>query len=115
MIAFQTVVADVVEALTAAGIKATADAADVRFPGVWVGGVSADVVTLGGGYEYAVDLYLVDQRDGGLRTYGALDDLATQVESVFDLADDRALDVTSVNLPSAPMAPAYRFPITIIH
>ena len=114
MIDFKGAVLEVVDALTGAGIKATAEAADVRFPGVWVGGVSADQVTLGGEYEYTLDLYLVTKTTGELRSYAELDTLAGEVADVFPLADDLTLQVTSVSLPSAPAAPAYRYPITIL-
>lgn len=112
---FATVLAGVVADLTHAGIAATADAGDVRYPGVWAGGVSADLVTYGGTWEYQVDLYLVDQVDGDMRAYAALDDLAGKVAQLWPTAEGKPIEVTSVSLPSAPNVPAYRYPITITH
>lgn len=110
---FAPAIASAVADLTNAGVHATANAADVRFPGVWVGGISAIPSTLGGEWDYTIDLYLVDQTDGDMRTYVALDELAAVVASVFPLTDDRPLEVTSVSLTGMPTLPAYKYPITI--
>lgn len=113
--AFAVAVAGVVADLVAADVPATAEAADVRLPGAWVGGVRAEPSRLGGEWDYEVDIYLVDQSSGDMRTYVALDELAGKVAALWPLAEDRQLEAVTVNLPGAPSVPAYRYPITVTH
>lgn len=111
--AFGEAIAAVVADLIGAGIKATAESASVRLPGVWVGGVRAVPVTYGGEWDYDLDLYLVDQVDGDMRGYASLDALAQKVAGMWPLTDNRQLEVTTVALPGMPAVPAYRYPITV--
>lgn len=108
-VAAAAVVADLVNA----GISATAESATVRLPGVWVGATAATRANLAGQWEYQVDLYLVDQSVGDMRSYVALDELAGQVAQLWPLRDDARLEATTVSLPGAPSVPAYLYPITV--
>lgn len=110
---FAAVVAGVVADLTAAGVNATANVDDVRTPGVWVGGVSAERATMSA-WDYTIDLYLVVNAAGDMRAYTALDELLAKLATMWPLADDRALDVVSLSLPGQPNVPSYRYPISII-
>lgn len=113
--AFGEAIAAVVADLIAAEINATAESASVRLPGVWVGGVRAVPVTYAGAWDYDIDLYLVDQVAGDMRGYASLDGLAEKVASMWPLAENRQLEVTTVALPGMPAVPAYRYPITVTH
>lgn len=113
--AFGEAIAAVVADLVGAGIKATAESASVRLPGVWVGGVRATPITYDGAWDYDLDLYLVDQVAGDMRGYASLDELAKGIAAMWPLTDGRQLEVTSVALPGMPAVPAYRYPITITH
>lgn len=106
-------VAAVVADLTGAGINATAESRSVRLPGVWVGGSRAQMATLGGEWDYEIDLYLVDQSVGDMRSYTALDDLAQKVAELWPVRDEQMLEATVVQLPNAPAVPAYLYPITV--
>lgn len=113
--AFAVVVAQVVADLIGAEVAATAESERVRLPGAWVGGVRAEPSRLGGEWDYQVDIYLVDQTTGDMRTYVALDELAGKVAALWPLAEDRQLEATVVNLPGQPAVPAYLYPITVTH
>lgn len=109
----KSAVQDLVDALNAAGVPASADAQEVNPPAVWVQLASIAHDRLDGGGTFRLRLYLVAPDAG---TTAALDTFAEwlpQVLAVVTPNTDVDTDAVSVSLPDNPSTPLPALQLTI--
>lgn len=110
MTAIDAVVAEVVDKLTAAGLRATADERDLNPPGVYVSARSIAFDRLAG-YTTQFHLYAVVPNTGRRPSLAALGPLADQVRAVWDVRAGTFEDLAP--LDQGDPWPALRFDLTI--
>lgn len=100
MTGYGAATAEVVAKLDAAGIPATADAASLQAPGVWVTPAAIDFALMDGSEYFASwELYLVSPDLDAVSALDHLTDLAGMIRGVFpqDVTEFRAV---TLNLPN---------------
>lgn len=103
---------ELVAALTAAGVPASLNRAQVNTPGAWVVPQTVDITTLSGGGSVTVDVVLVAGDTGDRNALLALDGLLDKVLSL-DLPFTAPVDTSYALVLTGPPLPAFRVPVAL--
>ena len=103
---------DLVARLTAAGVPASLNRAQVNTPGAWVVPTTVEITTMAGGGEAGADIVLVVSDTGDRTALIQLDALLDKVLAL-DLAFTAPIDTTYALVLTGPPLPAFRVPVAL--